>query len=124
QSPSPFIAVRKTTEHLNVTTFLGGSVIGFPVCGFLPLRACFSFTENFPNPLTRTSYTELRSRKYQVIFFKSAGSCAPHTPSAWRSLEIEGETFPRSVWGYSSLFERNLGAPGQAWEIGRRCEYL
>jgi hypothetical protein len=26
---------------------------------------------------------------------------------AWRSLEIEGETFPRSVWGYSSLFERN-----------------
>jgi hypothetical protein len=32
--------------------------------------------------------TELRSRKYQVIFFKSVGSCAPHTPSARRSLEI------------------------------------
>ena len=42
-------------EHLNVTTFLGGSIIGSPVWGFLPLRAYFSCTENFPNPLMRTS---------------------------------------------------------------------
>jgi len=30
-------------------------------------------------------YTKLRSRKYQVMFFKSAGSYAPHTPSPLRS---------------------------------------
>jgi hypothetical protein len=55
QSPFPFIPARKTLEHLNVTTFLGGSIIGSPVWGFLPLRAYFSCTENFPNPLMRTS---------------------------------------------------------------------
>jgi len=55
QSPCPFIAARKTLELLNVTTFLGGRIIALPVWRFLLLRPCFFFTENFPNPLTRTS---------------------------------------------------------------------
>ncbi|MFZ0927450.1 MAG: hypothetical protein WAN11_02550, partial [Syntrophobacteraceae bacterium] len=59
-SPSRLIAARKTPERLKVTTFLGGSAIGFPVCGFLPLRACFSFTENFPNPVMSTSFAVLQ----------------------------------------------------------------
>jgi len=37
QSLSPFIAALRTSEHLNVTTFLGGSGIGSPVWRFLPL---------------------------------------------------------------------------------------
>jgi hypothetical protein len=55
QSLSPFIPARKTPEHLNVTTFPGPIIIGSPVSGFLPLRSYFSFTENFPKPLMRTS---------------------------------------------------------------------
>jgi len=53
--PSPYIPTRRTSEHLNVTTFRGGSAIVSPVCGFLPIRRCFSFTANFPNPMMRTS---------------------------------------------------------------------
>ena len=35
-------------EHWNVTTFLGASIISFPVAGFLPRR--FFLTQNFPKP--------------------------------------------------------------------------
>jgi hypothetical protein len=42
-------------EHLKVTTFLSSSVMSSPVAGFLPLRACFSLTQNLPNPLINTS---------------------------------------------------------------------
>ena len=34
---------------------LGDRMIGSPVWGFLPLLSPFSFTENFPKPLMRTS---------------------------------------------------------------------
>ena len=64
-SSSPFIAARRTLESLKVTPSLGGR-IALPVWGFLALRASFSFTENFPNPLTSTSSPFWRDclRKY------------------------------------------------------------
>src|SRR5208283_5678893 len=55
------------------------------------------------------AYTELRSRKYQVIFFKSAGSCAPHTPSPLRGyLRVALRRRPRA----------SARAPGGAWRLG------
>jgi len=46
---------RSFSEHLNVTIFLGASIISSPVAGFLPLRSFFCLTSNFPDPLMNTS---------------------------------------------------------------------
>ncbi len=82
QSPSPFILVRRTSERLKVTTLLGGSVIGSPVRGFLPVRPCFSFTENFPNPMMETSSPFCRdcfmsSKRASMIRFKVPAGALP-----------------------------------------------
>jgi hypothetical protein len=47
--------VPKLPELLKLTTFRAGSILSSPVAGFLSRRSCFSFTENFPNPVIRTS---------------------------------------------------------------------
>jgi len=49
-------------EHLNVTILLGLSIIASPVAGFLPFLCAFSFTQNLPNPLARTSSPDERVR--------------------------------------------------------------
>ncbi len=47
-------------EHLKVTTFLASNIISSPVAGFRPLRSDFSFIQNFPKPLIRTSSPDIR----------------------------------------------------------------
>ncbi len=42
-------------EHLKVTTRLGASTMSSLVAGFRPLLSRFSLTQNFPEPLTKTS---------------------------------------------------------------------
>jgi hypothetical protein len=59
-STFPFTLLRNLPEHLNVTTLRGLSIIESPVAGFLPFRSFFSFTQNLPNPLTRTSSPDAR----------------------------------------------------------------
>jgi hypothetical protein len=54
------IFLRNFPEHLNVTTLRGLSIIESPVAGFLPFRSFLSFTQNLPNPLTRTSSPDAR----------------------------------------------------------------
>jgi hypothetical protein len=56
----PFTLSRNIPEHLNVTTFLGGSIISSPVTGFRPFRSRLSLTQNFPNPLTIMSWSDGR----------------------------------------------------------------
>ena len=51
----PLILSRSCREHLKVTTRLGSSIMLSPVAGFLPLLSRFSLTQNFPNPLIKTS---------------------------------------------------------------------
>ena len=51
----PFILALNFPEHLNPTTLLAPNVKFSPVAGFLPLLSLFSFTQNFPNPVIRTS---------------------------------------------------------------------
>jgi len=59
-SPLPFTLLRNFPEHLNVTTRLALSIISSPIAGFLPRLSFFSFTQNLPNPLTRTSSPDAR----------------------------------------------------------------
>ena len=61
-----FIFSVKTDELLKVTTLLPSKNKSSPVCGFLPLLFFFSFTQNFPNPLTRISSPDAR-----VLFISS-----------------------------------------------------
>ena len=42
-------------EHVNVTTFLGSSIMSSPVAGFLPFRSLFPFTQNLPKLEINTS---------------------------------------------------------------------
>jgi len=56
----PLILFLNVPEHLNVTTFLGASIMASPVAGFRPLRSFFSFTQNLPNPETSTSSPDAR----------------------------------------------------------------
>jgi hypothetical protein len=56
----PLIVFLSFPEHLNVTTFFAGSTNGLPVRGFLPFLSFLSRTENFPNPLMRTSFPSPR----------------------------------------------------------------
>lgn len=61
QQPCPFIPARRTPEHLNVTTFLAGSVICFPVWGS---RVGLS-----KDKIASTSLVQLlqfRDKRYQV----------------------------------------------------------
>jgi len=55
------ISSLRLAEHLKVTTFLAESIISSPVAGFLPRRESLSFTQNFPNPLIRTSSPDARA---------------------------------------------------------------
>ena len=43
-------------EHLNVNTCLAARIMSSPVAGFRSLLSRFFLTQNFPNPLMRTSY--------------------------------------------------------------------
>ncbi len=51
----PLILRLNTPEHLKVTTRLGFSIISSAVWGFRPFRSRLFLTQNFPNPLIRTS---------------------------------------------------------------------
>ena len=69
--------------HLNVTTLRGLSIIESPVAGFLPRLSFLSFTQNLPNPLTRTSSPDARvdlmvsmsCSTSSVLFFCGNPSC-------------------------------------------------
>jgi hypothetical protein len=51
----PLILSLSTAEHLNVITLRASKLKCSPVLGFLPRRAAFPLTLNFPNPLMSTS---------------------------------------------------------------------
>jgi hypothetical protein len=56
----PFTFFRNFPNHLNVTTRRFSSIMSSPVAGFHPLRPFFSFTQNLPKPVTRTSLPDSR----------------------------------------------------------------
>jgi hypothetical protein len=55
QTWPPFSFLFITGEHLKLTTRLSASIRSSPVAGFLPRRLPFSWMQNFPKPVTRTS---------------------------------------------------------------------
>src|SRR5208283_3691054 len=53
--PALFSAAFNTGEYFHVITFRASNTMGFPVLGFLPVRACFDLTFHFPKPEIITS---------------------------------------------------------------------
>jgi len=92
-----------------------------PVKRGLALRTLL-FLAARPHPRSPLPSTKLRSRKYQVIPGGALNSVRPHTPSAWRSLEISValRRRPRARWGLPPTApgarpRTFVRAPGGAW---------
>lgn len=85
--PLLLILSLKTGEHLKVTTLLDPNIISSPVAGFLPFRSLLFMTQNFPNPLMRTSspFTSL----FLIISRRDPNSSADLVLGRSRSLRIE-----------------------------------
>jgi len=95
-SVSRFILSLKTHEHLNVTTLRAGRVIGSPLWGFLPFRCIFSLTQNFPNPLIRTSSPFSSDA---LISSKRVSMTWADSPFVKRFLEKRAST----IWAFVSV---------------------
>ena len=83
----PLILSRNLPEHLKVTTLLSASIKSSPVWGFLPLRLLLSFTENFPNPVIKTSSPS--SRVFLMIASRDSTTCVDLVLGRSTCLQME-----------------------------------
>ena len=99
-------------EHLYVTTRLGASIISLPVAGFRPLRSDFTFTQNLPKPLIKTSSPDSR------VFFMISSSVSIVSVAFFFVKPFCSAT----AWIISALV--NVILLPLSWKVGRRdCRF-